>query len=276
MINDVIHGQRWHELCDIVVDSGINPISKHWEYIDINSHMLNEKSCIVFSKNDYLNDVFKRIADSKYYHVLISGNSDIYINDSDFKRKPNNIIRWYAQNPMYDTPNLIPIPIGLERPFGGGQSADYKTMSEVIVTPKTISNLIYMNHNDINNPQLRTPVTNFYRDKDYVTYELRVGFERYLRNMRNHKFVLSPNGNGIDCHRTWEALYLGVVPIVNRSIMSEAMSKLYPMIVVDDMTKLDIEYLKQYEIEDESYIERLQFSYWKNKIEQECKDVRSN
>ena len=28
------------------------------------------------------------------------------------------------------------------------------------------------------------------------------------------KFVVSPPGNGSDCHRTWEAIYLGCIPIV--------------------------------------------------------------
>ncbi len=35
----------------------------------------------------------------------------------------------------------------------------------------------------------------------------------YARNCQ-YSFWLSPRGNGIDCHRTWEALYLDVIPIV--------------------------------------------------------------
>jgi hypothetical protein len=35
--------------------------------------------------------------------------------------------------------------------------------------------------------------------------------------MANHAFVLSPHGNGLDCHRTWEALCLGCIPIVKTS-----------------------------------------------------------
>jgi hypothetical protein len=33
--------------------------------------------------------------------------------------------------------------------------------------------------------------------------------------MSDYQFVASPMGNGYDCHRTWEALALGCVPIVN-------------------------------------------------------------
>src|SRR5207237_409730 len=35
----------------------------------------------------------------------------------------------------------------------------------------------------------------------------------YERN-RQYPYWLSPRGGGIDCHRTWEALYLDIIPIV--------------------------------------------------------------
>ena len=35
------------------------------------------------------------------------------------------------------------------------------------------------------------------------------------------KFVLSPPGAGIDCHRTWELLYLDCIPIVQSSTINE-------------------------------------------------------
>jgi len=30
-----------------------------------------------------------------------------------------------------------------------------------------------------------------------------------------HRFVVSPPGNGVDCHRTWEAIAMGSIPIVS-------------------------------------------------------------
>ena len=40
----------------------------------------------------------------------------------------------------------------------------------------------------------------------------------YERN-RQFPFWLSPRGNGLDCHRTWEALYLDIIPIVWHSTL---------------------------------------------------------
>ncbi|CAF1520246.1 unnamed protein product, partial [Adineta steineri] len=34
----------------------------------------------------------------------------------------------------------------------------------------------------------------------------------YTRN-RQYLFWLSPRGRGLDCHRTWEALYLDIIPV---------------------------------------------------------------
>jgi hypothetical protein len=50
-------------------------------------------------------------------------------------------------------------------------------------------------------------------------------------------FVLSPEGAGIDCHRTWEALLLGCVPIVKRSEVSELLVRL-PALIVDDWAQV--------------------------------------
>lgn len=40
------------------------------------------------------------------------------------------------------------------------------------------------------------------------------GTREYWADLRQHAFVASPEGNGVDCHRTYEALICGCVPIV--------------------------------------------------------------
>ena len=36
----------------------------------------------------------------------------------------------------------------------------------------------------------------------------------YFRELPNYKFVVSPEGNGVDCHRHYEALMAGCIPII--------------------------------------------------------------
>jgi hypothetical protein len=63
-------------------------------------------------------------------------------------------------------------------------------------------------------------------------------FKEYLEELSKSYFVISPNGNGIDCHKTWEALYLRSIPIVTKSINIDFYRD-YPIIVIDDWSKFN-------------------------------------
>lgn len=59
-------------------------------------------------------------------------------------------------------------------------------------------------------------------------------FKGYIQDLKSYKYCLSPEGNGIDCHRMWECLYLKVIPICHRNILTEEFAKLFPIVLVDD------------------------------------------
>ena len=46
-------------------------------------------------------------------------------------------------------------------------------------------------------------------------------------------FVISPPGNGPDCHRTWEAIYLGAVPVVLKAHLGRSLLEGMPILAVD-------------------------------------------
>ena len=64
----------------------------------------------------------------------------------------------------------------------------------------------------------------------------------YPRN-RQYPFWLSPRGGGIDCHRTWEALYLDIIPIVWNTSLNVLYDDL-PVLIIDDHRTLTQEYLR--------------------------------
>lgn len=66
----------------------------------------------------------------------------------------------------------------------------------------------------------------------------------YYSQMASHRFVLSPEGNGIDCYRTWEALYLGAIPIVMNSLSMTRFADL-PFLFTDDYSELSVDYLER-------------------------------
>ena len=64
------------------------------------------------------------------------------------------------------------------------------------------------------------------------------------QNMREYAFVLSPFGNGMDCHRTWEALLCGCIPIVRSSVFSSLFDGL-PVLIVENWEDITLTFLKQ-------------------------------
>jgi len=68
----------------------------------------------------------------------------------------------------------------------------------------------------------------------------RLNSRSYRKLAAGFRFIASPPGNGEDCHRTWEALYLRAVPIVLRSPFTLAMERLgIPLWVVDSYGELE-------------------------------------
>ena len=72
--------------------------------------------------------------------------------------------------------------------------------------------------------------------------------DRFYGQLARHRFVLSPEGNGIDCYRHWEALALGAVPIVMRSQAMAPFASL-PILFTDDYSELTEDYLEQQWVE---------------------------
>jgi len=64
------------------------------------------------------------------------------------------------------------------------------------------------------------------------------------KHMTEYAFILSPFGNGMDCHRTWEALLCGCIPIVRTSVFSELFDEL-PVLIVDKWEDVTLQLLKQ-------------------------------
>jgi hypothetical protein len=52
--------------------------------------------------------------------------------------------------------------------------------------------------------------------------------------MAEYTYCICPNGNGVDTHRMWEALYLNVVPILLENEFSKNIRTMgYPCILVE-------------------------------------------
>lgn len=70
----------------------------------------------------------------------------------------------------------------------------------------------------------------------------------YFATLPNVRFVVSPEGSGIDCHRHYEALLAGCIPILERNPLTEAKYGTCPVLWTTDYSEITEEYLqKRYE-----------------------------
>lgn len=97
---------------------------------------------------------------------------------------------------------------------------------------------------------------------------------------KDFKFVLSPRGAGIDCHRTWEVLAMGSIPIVLSSSIDDVFKGL-PVIIVQTWSEINKEFLhnKYNEImknkgNNKYKMEKLQIDYWTKKFQTKLKQKR--
>ena len=69
--------------------------------------------------------------------------------------------------------------------------------------------------------------------------ESKLDFESYLKEVARSYFVISPDGNGIDCHKNWEALYLNAIPVVSKGINANYFkNKGLPFLIVEEWSEI--------------------------------------
>jgi len=198
--------------------------------------------------------------------VLITHNSDNSINFAP----PPNVDKWFAQNVNIVSDKIESLPIGLENNRWFPQINKKAQMTAKLQQPKKIKNLAYMNFR-LKRAKERPEIYTKLETKPWITKKRGTNgldFEEYLDNVYNHQFVLSPRGNGIDTHRTWECLYMGTIPIERRNINNQYYTDL-PICFVDDWDEITEEFLhKEYDrITTSTWnMDKLKFGYWEKKI----------
>lgn len=96
----------------------------------------------------------------------------------------------------------------------------------------------------------------------------------YFREIGSYKFIVSPEGNGIDCHRHYEALMFGCIPIVEKNDHIAEKYSGCPILWTTDYSEITAEYLenKYTEMLDKVYdFSRLMFSFYSPELQKQIK-----
>jgi hypothetical protein len=135
------------------------------------------------------------------------------------------LVAWHTQNHDGSGPaKIAPFPIGLDlhtpRPFTSPRrlAADLR---HIAATARPVGDRPLVVFSDIGlslaSVDRRAAVAAL-ADLPHVSLSRRrVSQQEIWRRYAGHAFVLSLRGNGLDCHRTWEALYLGCIVITRTS-----------------------------------------------------------
>jgi hypothetical protein len=224
--------------------------------------------------------------------TLVSGDSDLCVPIETLTKNEtftllNNkfLIKWFVQNTrISDNEKIIQLPIGL----------DYHTIhnnpncswSNNVLTPKQQEEILVYTRN-LGKPfserdsriyacfSLGNDRFNQRRDalktiprRLMVVNKNSVTRDKLWIEMIKYAFILSPFGVGMDCHRTWEALCLGCIPIVCAPNFKQLFKNL-PVLVVNRWDEINeellIRTLKEYSTKTFD-MDKLTMKYWANEI----------
>jgi len=187
------------------------------------------------------------------------------------EKVPKNLKVLYCQNCLVKDKRLQPIPIGLERVRWS--STKRPEIQKAMVCKK--QSMCFVCHSVSTNPKERKEPYEIFKEASWVTLmdgKNGVDFKRYITNMANHIFVISPDGNGSDTHRTWEALCVGTIPIVKNRVWAKCLAKIFPMVLVDSWKQVTYQFLEREMVRlrpKMNYQKYLGMKFWEDLIKEE-------
>jgi hypothetical protein len=215
----------------------------------------------------------------KFPFILLSGDSDTTVPqdvpEALIILEHPLLIRWYAQNCVEPQDKLFQLPIGLDfhtlvrGAYSWGPQQSLESQMQDIFKLKAFNAIkvskCYANFQFLMN-------TRYAGDRHEAVQQIPRNLVFYQprkttriecwKNMIQYKYVISPHGNGLDCHRTWEALILGCIPILKTSPLDPMFAGL-PVLIVQKWSDVTQELLDTFK-PDYSKMEKLELSYWKS------------
>lgn len=206
-----------------------NPGTNNWE-----EHRKLKDKLILENKDQDLLELCSKLKDMNF--IIFTGLEDTNIDNEIFNLIPSNVLSIYASSSRSFGGKVIPIPFGLMYENSGQRADALKNLIKLEISP---SNKVYINHSLGSNSE-RPLINKMFSNYNWVTISIPKStsvedYISYLKEIKNHKFVICSDGNAIDCdcYRNWETLYMRRVPICKRSPYLEKIFEGLPVLFVD-------------------------------------------
>ena len=256
--------------CDFVVAQQTNNNYKAF-YYDSSTKVLPDyiqgsKSIFVntWTLNKFFSTIFPLLS-NKY--VFISHNSDILFTE-EYARCLNEdkVLSWYSQNASTVHPKLFAVPIGIANQQY--QHGNINLIKQVLKSNYPKTNLIFKNFDIHTNFHARSQIDTITTNHG-IQMTSRMDQMDYLSNIAKSIFCISPPGNGVDCHRVWECLFLKTIPVIKWDICYEQFKHL-PILFIEDWNQVTPEFLiskiPTFACLLQNSLPELNMLYWKHKI----------
>jgi hypothetical protein len=195
-----------------------------------------------------------------------------------FEKRLGFLVDTLAGRARFD-PRFVTNDTGQQRPFN---AAAVKSRQTIGRKPLAVLCTFHKNHRlapDISGLPDRVAAAAALGGKDFCHFVThRIPQDDCWRMHRDFAFEASPQGNGMDCFRTWEALALGTVPIVRTS----PLDRLYrrhelPVAIVADWAEVTPQRLAQWADDLVPRLEptrqKLSADYWSGLIRARAEEV---
>ena len=187
-----------------------------------------------------------------------------------FNEIPSNVKKWFLVNSMIHDKRIQGIPLGV----GKAASEEISRVKKYSATEK--QNWLYINWQNYTVERYNLLQALKANQTHWMTIVKEPKeFPEFLDELAQHAFVLCPAGNGVDCYRTLEALYVGCIPIVLNSPTTQYLRDL-PILIIDDWNQISYNFLQeQYEkFQNTEYnLDQIKLSYWKEKIDESKRHI---
>lgn len=197
--------------------------------------------------------------------IIFTALEDTPLDNFIHSKIPENVFSINAANGVIFGGKIHPYPHGIERKMYIGYD-HHEILEEYISKDIKPEKLLFVAHRtDTGN---RSQLGKLFNDKDWATVT-HLPYEQYLNEMKKHKFVLCPSGNGIESARNWETLYMRRVPVFLNHPYLKEMFKEFPCLFVDDYAEITEELLQKndflYQLAQQTDMNKLTLDYWFNK-----------
>lgn len=282
--------------CDIFSSTPISSIRQLYNY----DFTTLKNGSIIYVCSSALQDFINIFNNITYKIILVTGDCDetVYTDIFDtyalFLNFINNdkLIHWFSQNCIVKHKKITQIPIGLDYHTMAAKDTSWGPMIAPLEQESIIINIPKLPFQDriikcySNFHFLTTTKYGYDRvdainqiPKNLVYYEpTNIVREKTWINQSKYAFVISPHGNGYDCHRTWEALVLGNIPIVKTSGLDSLFTDL-PILIVNEWNDINQELLNntilKFKNSNFNY-NKLLLSYWIKIIKDIYNDTNNN